>query len=67
MGFTIEGRPAGKGMLNIRETVDRLSVMNKCKSAILELWTPPEKNIEDTVVKEDKWADESIEYLKNLL
>jgi hypothetical protein len=54
-------------MLNIRETVDRLSVMNKCKSAILELWTPPEKNIEDTVVKEDKWADESIEYLKNLL
>jgi 3-oxoisoapionate decarboxylase len=67
MGFTIEGRPAGKGMLNIRETVDRLSVMNRCKSAILELWTPPEKNIEDTVAKEDKWADESIEYLKNLL
>jgi sugar phosphate isomerase/epimerase len=67
MGFTIEGRPAGKGMLNIRETVDRLTVMNRCKSAILELWTPPENNIEDTIVKEDAWARESIEYLKNIL
>ena len=67
MGFIIEGRPAGKGMLNIRETIERLTAMNRCKSAILELWTPPEKNIEDTVAKEDKWADESIEYLKNLL
>jgi sugar phosphate isomerase/epimerase len=67
MGFTIEGRPAGQGMLNIRETVDRLTVLNRCKSAILELWTPPEKNIEDTIVKEDKWACESIEYLKKIL
>ena len=67
MGFTIEGKPAGKGMLNIRETVNRLSVLNRCKSAVLELWTPPENNIEDTIVIEDRWARESIEYLKNIL
>ena len=64
MGMIIEGRPAGKGMLNIRETVERLSGLNKCKSGILELWTPPENNIEETIVKEEEWAKESIEYLK---
>ena len=66
MGLVIEGRPAGKGMLNIRELVERLSGLKRCQSAILELWTPPEKKIEDTIAKEEQWADESIEYLKNI-
>ena len=67
MGFVIEGRPAGQGMLNIRKTIERLSEMNRCKSAILELWTPPETKIEDTILKEDKWATESIAYLKTII
>lgn len=66
MGLIIEGTPAGKGMLNIRELVDNLSVKNLCNSAILELWTPPEASIEDTVRKEDQWAAESITFLKNI-
>jgi L-ribulose-5-phosphate 3-epimerase UlaE len=67
MGFVIEGRPAGKGMLNIRKTIENLSSMKKCNSAILELWTPPEPGIEETVIKEDKWAAESISYLKTII
>ena len=67
MGIIIEGTPAGKGMLNIKEIVNRLSVLNRCKSAILELWTPPANTIEETIAKEDKWATESIDYLKKLL
>lgn len=65
MGIIIEGAPAGKGMLNIRELVDKLSALNLCKSAILELWTPPEAVIEDTIKKEEEWAFRSIEYLKH--
>jgi 3-oxoisoapionate decarboxylase len=64
MGFVIEGRPAGKGMLNIPRLVSSLSETGKCNSAILELWTPPEKAVEDTILKENQWASESIKYLK---
>jgi 3-oxoisoapionate decarboxylase len=66
MGIIIEGAPAGKGMLNIRQLVESLSIHNCCKSAILELWTPPETEIEETIAKEEKWAKESIEYLKTV-
>jgi sugar phosphate isomerase/epimerase len=67
MGIIIEGVPAGKGMLNIRELLNKLYFTNSCGSVILELWTPPEKEIEATILKEKKWADESIEYLKTVL
>ena len=67
MGFVIEGRPAGKGMLNIPDLISRTSQTGLCRSAILELWTPPEQAIEATIKKEGKWADESIEYLKSVI
>ena len=66
MGLLIEGRPAGKGMLNIPELVKKVAETEYCQSAILELWTPPESNIEDTIKKEEMWAGESIKYLKDL-
>jgi sugar phosphate isomerase/epimerase len=66
MGIIIEGAPAGKGMLNINELVESLSIHKNCISAILELWTPPENNIHDTIRKEEAWAAESIEYLKTI-
>lgn len=67
MGLIIEGRPAGKGMLNIKELAAKLATHNRCHSAILEIWTPPEVEIEATVLKEEKWANESIGYLKTIL
>jgi sugar phosphate isomerase/epimerase len=67
MGFVIEGTPAGKGMLNIRKLTESLSALNRCNSAILELWTPPEPGIEETIIKEDKWAEESMRYLKTII
>jgi len=66
MGFVIEGRPAGQGILNISRLVSTLSESGQCQSAILELWTPPEPTIEDTIRKEEKWASESIDYLKHI-
>ncbi len=66
MGMIIEGKPAGTGMLNIKELVDRLSDNNLCHSAILELWTPPESEIDETIKKEELWAQESIMFLKKI-
>jgi len=66
MGFVIEGRPAGKGMLDIPGLVSRINSYGRCNSAILELWTPPAETIESTIKKEEIWAEESITYLKKL-
>ena len=67
MGLIIEGKPAGRGMLNIPELVRKASETVRCESAILELWTPPEKSIGETIIKEQEWASESIEYLKQVM
>jgi len=67
MGLIIEGCPAGKGMLDIPGLIGLISSYGRCDSAILELWTPPAENIEATIKKEARWAEESIEYLKPLI
>jgi sugar phosphate isomerase/epimerase len=65
MGFVIEGCPLGEGMLPVAELIEKVS--SRCKSAILEQWTPPEETIEKTIEKEARWAEQSIKYLKEIL
>ena len=65
MGFVIEGCPLGEGMLPLSEMIKEIP--EKCHSAILEQWTPPEETIEETIEKEDSWARQSITYLKSIL
>lgn len=67
MGFIIEGTPAGKGLLDMEFVLEKLSKFRKCRSAILELWTPPEENIGLTLAKEHRWAIESIGYMKKMI
>jgi sugar phosphate isomerase/epimerase len=62
MGFSIEGRPVGKGQLPLAWMLEQLGP--RCQSAILESWTPPEETIEKTMAKEAIWAIESINYLR---
>ena len=65
MGFVIEGCPLGEGMLPLSEMIQQIP--EKCHSAILEQWTPPEETVEDTIKKEARWAEQSIRYLKSIL
>ena len=67
MGFQVEGQPAGKGMLPIKDLVNKLTAFGRCQSGILELWTPQQNSIEETITLEKAWAEESIEFLKNIL
>ncbi|MBX3744858.1 MAG: TIM barrel protein [Verrucomicrobiae bacterium] len=64
MGFTVEGRPAGQGLLDVPRLLKHLSPFPRCQTAVLELWTQPEPRLEDTLAKEAAWARQSIEYLK---
>ncbi len=66
MGFTITGRPAGGGMLDLPGLLSQLAPYGKCATAILELWTPPEPRIDDTINKEAVWATQSLAYLRRL-
>lgn len=67
MGFVIEGTPAGQGMLPIPGILGRLASFGRCTSAVLEQWPPPEKDIDQTIRKEERWARESIAYLRPLI
>ena len=65
MGFVVEGCPLGTGMLPVDELIQKVS--DKCHSAILEQWTPPEQTLTETIQKEALWAQSSINFLKNKL
>jgi 3-oxoisoapionate decarboxylase len=67
MGFTVEGRPAGRGQLNVPWLLERLAAYGRELSVILELWTPPEAALPLTVEKEQRWAEESVHYLARLM
>lgn len=64
MGFVVEGLPAGQGMLNIPALVTAIAKRGKCRSAIIELWTPPEKTLNETISKEAEWVASSVSFLK---
>ena len=64
MGFTVTGRPAGSGFLNLQTLFQKLSRFRRCHTAVLELWTPPESNLQQTIAKESAWAVQGLEYLK---
>lgn len=66
MGFDVIGQPAGSGMLDIPAILHILNGFKKCRSCTLELWTPPEDNLEYTISKENEWAEKSIKYLKSV-
>jgi sugar phosphate isomerase/epimerase len=65
MGFTITGERVGKGMTNIAYMMKLLSRYDRCHSAVLEQWVPPENDLADTIEKERAWAKEGIAYLQN--
>ena len=66
LGFKVEGVPAGKGKLDIPFLMRELSALGKCKTAILELWTPWGDTVEETIARENQWAVESMIYLNKI-
>ena len=65
MGFDVEGKPFGEGALPLEWMLEQLS--DRCKTAILEQWTPPEENLAVTIEKENDWAVRSIAHLRQFI
>ncbi len=67
MGLTIEGRPVGKGQLNIPWLVDSFAALRANPSTIVESWTPQQKTLQETISLEDAWAKQSVDYLRKYI
>lgn len=67
MGFSVTGAIAGQGMTDIPWLIEKISLYNRCASAILEQWVVPESSVELTIAKEKVWADQSMNYLRSVL
>ncbi|RYZ23167.1 MAG: hypothetical protein EOP49_46280 [Sphingobacteriales bacterium] len=67
MGFTVEGTAAGAGMLDLAWVVRELRKSGQCRSAVVELWTTPLDDLQGTIAREKMLAEQSIDYIKQLL
>ncbi len=67
MGFVIEGSAAGDGMLDIKWLLDKLSAVEKCETATLEIWSRPLSTKLETLAQEIKLYNKSIQFLKQYL
>ncbi|MDX2150218.1 MAG: TIM barrel protein [Bryobacteraceae bacterium] len=67
MGFLLDGTPAGRGQLDVPWLLALLEPHHRCQSAILELWVPEQPALEETVALEQRWAVESVQYLRTLI
>ncbi len=67
MGFIVEGRPAGDGQMNLSWILEQLRDAGVNPNAILELWTPEQKSLAETVALEEQWARKSIASLRRYI
>lgn len=67
MGFMVEGRPAGKGQLDLPWLLGILKAVGVTPSVVLEVWPPEQKTLAETIEMERAWVAESIPYLQSLV
>jgi len=67
MGFVVEGCAAGQGMLDVPWLLKQMVALRRDPNAIIELWTPSEPDLHETINKEAAWAQTSVQYLRQLI
>jgi sugar phosphate isomerase/epimerase len=71
MGFHIEGRACGGGKVDIPRFLARAADFRPAHgfdyNVILELWTPKQPTLSESIALEAKWAAESVQYLRGLI
>ena len=67
MGFVVEGRPAGDGMIDIPWLLQQVGSSGREHNVILELWPPKRSSLAESIATEDAWARTSVTYLRRLI
>lgn len=63
LGFDVRGCPVGAGRLDLRQLFSRLGDRMPVLTAVIELWTPHQDSLADTVALERDWAEQSVQTL----
>ncbi|MFC1761441.1 sugar phosphate isomerase/epimerase family protein [Planctomycetota bacterium] len=66
MGFAVEGRPSGQGSIPIHWMLDQVQGYGHCPSVIVELWPPFQETLAETIVMEEDWVRQSVEFMRTL-
>jgi sugar phosphate isomerase/epimerase len=67
MGFIVNGCAAGQGRLDVSWLFERLRTAGRDPDAIIELWTPSGPSLEETLARENLWAEQSVRYLRQFI
>jgi sugar phosphate isomerase/epimerase len=67
MGFVVEGRPAGRGQLDIPWLLNTVASAGASPNVILEVWPPEQRTLQETIALEHAWVGESIPYLRQFI
>jgi 3-oxoisoapionate decarboxylase len=67
MGFICEGTPCGKGFVDTAWLLDELKRSSYDFNVIIELWTPEQNSLDETITLEQAWAIESVAYLRQFV
>lgn len=67
MGFTVEGRPAGQGQVDVPWLLETLRAAGAHCNLVLELWPPEQPALERTIALEQSWNEQSVAYLRGFV
>jgi sugar phosphate isomerase/epimerase len=67
VGFQIEGRPLGQGMVDLPYVLAEVRRHGRDPNALLELWMDPAGDAESTVRQEERWIADSLAYMRQIV
>ena len=65
MGYSVTGRPAGAGRLDVDSLLQQVDTYGRNPNLILEQWPPFVGSVENTIKIEAEWAARGIRFLKD--
>ncbi|MHB0879129.1 MAG: sugar phosphate isomerase/epimerase family protein [Anaerolineae bacterium] len=67
MGFTVEGRPAGQGQVDVPWLLETLRAAGAHFNVVLELWPPQQPTLAETIAMEQAWNEASVAYMRQFV
>jgi sugar phosphate isomerase/epimerase len=64
MGFSVEGRPAGQGQVDLPWLWETLKAARYDYNVIIELWPPEQASLAETIALEQSWAIDSVRAMR---
>jgi 3-oxoisoapionate decarboxylase len=67
MGYVISGVPLGQGWLDAQAVLDVIHQADRHPNILLELWMDPDESKEATLIKEEMWVRQSVDFARHHL